>query len=357
MKKADHTRIPLETILFAIGLALGITVSAMGESRLVMAEGISQTEADARYVNVTGDTVTGNFAVDGNTTLGSGVEDYVSYKADYVEFLNPTTFDLAFGATFDGSGIPLVWKATQCDFLNAGPIIGADGSVSAPTFAFNDGEGNYDTGWWNSASKGNSLMHASVDATEVMSINLVTTTVKNSLDVDGSAVLGKGTSGNSIIFRGMDSWTSQVGPSSFTWNLDIPTTFDASGETWTMIADTATTTANLVDFTGSTNVTVPDANAPTEAMNRQTSDARYLLNSDVKSGTVAGASFAGNPKIYTVTFNTAFPDTNYSVAVISEESRSWTFQSKLAGSFVMNSNANLALTLNVDWIATAHNDP
>jgi len=345
MKKADHTRIPLETILFAIGLALGITVSAMGESRLVMAEGISQTEADARYVLVTGDTVTGNFAVDGITTLGSGVEDYVSYKADYVEFLNPTTFDLAFGATFDGSGIPLIFEATQCDFLNGGTILVPDGSKTAPGIAFDDGGGIRDTGFYNTSSKGLSIMYGTINGTDWMSVDINGMMIFGNLDVDGNAVLGDAV-GDSIIFRG-GTWTSQV---PLTWNIDGATTFAADGQTVTM-------NATLWDFTGATNVTVPDANAATEAMNRQTSDARYLLNSDVKSGTVAGASFAGNPKIYTVTFNTAFPDTNYSVAVISEESRSWTFQSKLAGSFVMNSNANLALTLNVDWIATAHNDP
>lgn len=77
----------------------------------------------------------------------------------------------------------------------------------------------------------------------------------------------------------------------------------------------------------------------------------------IKSGTVAGPSFAGNPKIFTVTFGTAFPDTNYAVTITAEDNRTFTFQTKLAASFVMNSNANLALVGDVDWTATAHNDP
>lgn len=77
----------------------------------------------------------------------------------------------------------------------------------------------------------------------------------------------------------------------------------------------------------------------------------------IKSGTVAGGSFAGNPKVFTVTFNTAFPDTNYAVNIEGEDNRTLTFQTKLAGSFVINTNANLAIAGGVDWTATAHNDP
>jgi hypothetical protein len=83
----------------------------------------------------------------------------------------------------------------------------------------------------------------------------------------------------------------------------------------------------------------------------------WITATAVKSGTVAGGSFAGNPKIYTATFGTAFPDTNYAVAVTGGDDRSYTFQTKLAGSFVINTNANLAITGDVDWMATAHFDP
>lgn len=285
MRKSDHTRIPLEAILFASGLIIGIAISAMGESRIIPPMGITQSVADGLYVNVTGDTMTG-------------------------------------------------------------PLVCPDGTKTAPGLAFDDGTGNADTGWYNVAAKGASIMYASVNDADVLALN-EDLTVYNDLWVDGNMTFGSGSTGKSITIRGVQNWTSQVG---FTWNLDGDTTFAANGQTMTM-------NATLWDFTGATNVAVPDADAATEAMNRQTSDARYVALTSIKSGTVAGASFAGNPKIYTVTFGTAFPDTNYSVSVISEESRNWTFQSKLAGSFVMNSNANLALTLNVDWIATAHHDP
>lgn len=76
-----------------------------------------------------------------------------------------------------------------------------------------------------------------------------------------------------------------------------------------------------------------------------------------KAGVVAGGSFAGNPKKYTVTFNTAMPDNNYAITVLGEDSRNWTIESKAAGSFVINSGSNVTLVNNVFWTATINNDP
>ena len=73
---------------------------------------------------------------------------------------------------------------------------------------------------------------------------------------------------------------------------------------------------------------------------------------EIKAGTVSGASFAGTPKKYTVTFGTAFADTNYAISIMaSADSRAWTYESKAAGSFVINSGAGAALTGEVSWIA------
>lgn len=75
-----------------------------------------------------------------------------------------------------------------------------------------------------------------------------------------------------------------------------------------------------------------------------------------KSGKVAFGSFLGNPKKATVTFTTAFSDANYSVSIIGIDSRSWSIESVVAGSFIINSRANTALTGNVYWIATKHGE-
>ena len=76
-----------------------------------------------------------------------------------------------------------------------------------------------------------------------------------------------------------------------------------------------------------------------------------------KSGTISGSTFAGNPKKATVTFSTAFANTNYAITITSDTNRTWTWESKAAGSFIINSNANTAFnTGNVDWTATEYGE-
>jgi hypothetical protein len=71
-----------------------------------------------------------------------------------------------------------------------------------------------------------------------------------------------------------------------------------------------------------------------------------------KSGLAAGNSFTGNPKKLTITFATPFADTNYNISIISDASRGWTYESKTAASFTINSNANTALTgKEISWSA------
>jgi len=76
-----------------------------------------------------------------------------------------------------------------------------------------------------------------------------------------------------------------------------------------------------------------------------------------KAGVVAGGSFAGNPKKATVTFATPFADANYSIAIIgATAARTWSVESVVAGSFVINANANLVFAGNVYWTATKHGE-
>ena len=71
----------------------------------------------------------------------------------------------------------------------------------------------------------------------------------------------------------------------------------------------------------------------------------------VKSGSVGGASFSGNPKKYTVTFASGFsyPDTTYIISIDSEDARTWTFESKTTTGFTINANANQTFTGEVHW--------
>ena len=74
----------------------------------------------------------------------------------------------------------------------------------------------------------------------------------------------------------------------------------------------------------------------------------------IKSGIVAGATFSTtNPRTASIVFAKPFLDNNYSVTVTGESSRTWTIQSKVSGSFVINSNNGGAIANNTFWHAIA----
>ncbi len=76
----------------------------------------------------------------------------------------------------------------------------------------------------------------------------------------------------------------------------------------------------------------------------------------MKSGVKAAATFVGFPRKATVTFSTAFADANYSISVIGINGRTFTVESVAAGSFVINTGSNTALTGNVYWTAIKHGE-
>jgi len=54
-----------------------------------------------------------------------------------------------------------------------------------------------------------------------------------------------------------------------------------------------------------------------------------------------------------VTFATPFVDNAYAVTVTGDDARSWTIESKVSGSFVINANSNTGLGGSTYWIAIA----
>lgn len=75
-----------------------------------------------------------------------------------------------------------------------------------------------------------------------------------------------------------------------------------------------------------------------------------------KAGSVANTSFGGTPLTASVTFSTAFADTNYAIAVTGEDSRAWIVASKTTSGFVINSVSNTALTGTTYWTCTAYGE-
>jgi hypothetical protein len=70
-------------IVFALGVVIGVTVSVLGEQRLIPPIGTTQPVADNRYVNESGDTMTGNLVVP-NATKGTHAMNQNLCNSTYV---------------------------------------------------------------------------------------------------------------------------------------------------------------------------------------------------------------------------------------------------------------------------------
>lgn len=81
-----------------------------------------------------------------------------------------------------------------------------------------------------------------------------------------------------------------------------------------------------------------------------------IVSLPTKANTVLAGSFTGNPKKATVTFSTPFADANYSIALSAANARTFTIENKTPNGFVINTNANTALTGSVDYTATKHGE-
>lgn len=67
------------------------------------------------------------------------------------------------------------------------------------------------------------------------------------------------------------------------------------------------------------------------------------------TGTAQAGEFSGNPKKASVTLSQAQPNGSYSVSICGLDARAWTVESRTASGFVINSNADTALTGSVTW--------
>ncbi len=79
-----------------------------------------------------------------------------------------------------------------------------------------------------------------------------------------------------------------------------------------------------------------------------------IINETTKTGYIGPGDFTGSPLSATVTFDTTYVSTNYSIAITGEDARSWSISSKAAGGFTVDSNSSTALTGNVYWTTIAY---
>jgi len=109
-------------------------------------------------------------------------------------------------------------------------------------------------------------------------------------------------------------------------------------------------TSGSVTISGSLNV----VGTTTGITNAAT--ASYVNGMVSKNNVIANTSFAGTPLTASVSFSTAFPDTNYSVVITGEDARVWTVESKTSSGFVVNSNSSTALAGNTFWQAVSYGE-
>ena len=84
--------------------------------------------------------------------------------------------------------------------------------------------------------------------------------------------------------------------------------------------------------------------------------ASYVSGMLTKSNVVANTGFGGTPLTSSIIFATAFPNTNYAIAITGEDARVWNIASKTAAGFIIESNSSVALTGNTYWHATSYGE-
>lgn len=152
---------------------------------------------------------------------------------------------------------------------------------------------------------------------------------------------------NSNLFDGLDSLTfARTGSNTFIGNQIISGSVTITGSL------TITGSVNASRFTGSLFGTASSAITASYAVSASYSP----LALATKTNTVLSSSFTGNPKKATITFTSSFADTNYSVLVTGQDLRSWTIESKAAGSFIINSNSNVNLSSTTYWFAIEYGE-
>lgn len=237
------------SFFLALSLAVGIAGPAIGESRLVPPGGISQGTADSLYVNVSGDTVTGNFAVDGDTTLGNAIGDTVTVNAGTVNYDSDVTFTFSLDAIFtavkglirlDTPTVEVTGKLEVQGITELGDNVADTVTSKAGTWTFPN-------------------------------VTTINADAAMTLDSQGQTFTFDFTGGEGI-FKGPLEVNGLTGIT-FNPNGDNPANIfhlEVTGNPsfdWDDVADR---------FECTHRIEVADATTATDAMNRQTSDARYV---------------------------------------------------------------------------------
>ena len=76
----------------------------------------------------------------------------------------------------------------------------------------------------------------------------------------------------------------------------------------------------------------------------------------MRNGVASSASFGGAPYTASITFGTPYPNTDYAVVLSGEDVRVWSIQNKTPSGFEINTNSNVPLLYDVDWITVVYGE-
>ena len=317
--------------ILGVLLATGIIAFPLWAGGISAPPALTQPVADSLYVNVTGDTVTGNFAVDGDTTLGDAIGDTVTVNAGIVDY------DSDFAANFIQDAI-----YTAKGFIRF--------------VAQTEIEGNFE-------AQGATELGDNVADTVTIKAGTVTHPNATTINYDATTIFDA--LGQSFSFKG--AWTI-IGSEGVT--------LDPAGDvdTWLFrVLSTGNPAFSWVDgatdrFVLTHNLTLPDATTATDALNRQTGDARYAgithaTEHEVGGGdlithdNLTGAGTKTHAQIDTHLGSTSNPHTvtaaQVSAIPTSEKGAANGVASLSAGSLVVQDPANATATPTADKIVKA----
>ena len=196
--------------------------------------------------------------------------------------------------------------------------------------------------------------------TNINNFGVNTTTPQHTLDVNGTTrLLGLTASTLNLVTTPTlnNSATDILVRNSSTGEVEYRPVSGITPDTNTFVTGTtfnsneATLTRNdgvdVLKITGDTNVVLS---------NPSTNQIKVGLDLGIKSGTIRGTEFTGNPKTYKIIFTTAYSDTDYSINITGGANRTYTYQDKTTASFVINTNANSSFTDFVDWVTIKYGE-
>jgi hypothetical protein len=125
---------------------------------------------------------------------------------------------------------------------------------------------------------------------------------------------------------------------------------------WEIVVENIGTDKNILlkNYIGATLSTIEKSSAVKATLrdNSTSNGVWYIedMNPNLtKAGIIISSGFTGNPKQATITFSNPYVDSQYAITISGADVRTWTYESKYSTGFIINTNANKALTGEVSW--------